>query len=139
MSDCLFCKIAAGEIPSAKVYEDEEILAFRDIAPKAPVHILLIPKKHLASLAEAGPDDAALLGKMQLLARQLAEKEGVAESGFRVLTNSGPNSGQEVAHYAPSWNNSAAMAATATVTTSASSAGSEVSGPEIGRVCSSTL
>ena len=98
MSDCLFCKIAAGEIPSAKVYEDEEILAFRDIAPKAPVHILLIPKKHLASLAEAGPDDAALLGKMQLFARQLAEKEGVAESGFRVLTNSGPNSGQEVAH-----------------------------------------
>ena len=73
-------------------------MAFRDIAPKAPVHILLIPKKHLASLAEAGPDDAALLGKMQLLARQLAEKEGVAESGFRVLTNSGPNSGQEVAH-----------------------------------------
>ncbi len=101
MSDCLFCKIAAGEIPSAKVYEDEEILAFRDIAPKAPVHILLIPKKHLASLAEAGPDDAALLGKMQLLARQLAEKEGVAESGFRVLTNSGPNSGQEVAHVLP--------------------------------------
>ena len=98
MSDCLFCKIAAGEIPSAKVYEDEHIVAFRDIAPKAPVHILLIPKKHLASLAEAGPDDAALLGKMQLLARQLAEKEGVAESGFRVLTNSGPNSGQEVAH-----------------------------------------
>ena len=98
MSDCLFCKIAAGEIPSAKVYEDEEILAFRDIAPKAPVHILLIPKKHLARRAAAGPDDAALLGKMQLLARQLAEKEGVAESGFRVLTNSGPNSGQEVAH-----------------------------------------
>lgn len=98
MSDCLFCKIAAGEIPSAKVYEDEEILAFRDIAPKAPVHILLIPKKHLASLAEAGEDDAALLGKMQILARQLAEKEGVAESGFRVVANSGPNSGQEVAH-----------------------------------------
>ena len=98
MSDCLFCKIAAGEIPSAKVYEDEEILAFRDIAPKAPVHILLIPKKHLASLAEAGPDVSAVLGKMQRLARQLAEKEGVAESGFRVLTNSGPNSGQEVAH-----------------------------------------
>ncbi len=98
MSDCLFCKIAAGEIPSTKVYEDEEILAFRDIAPKAPVHILLIPKKHLASLAEAGPEDAALLGKMQLLARQLAEQEGVAESGFRVVANSGPNSGQEVAH-----------------------------------------
>ena len=63
MSDCLFCKIAAGEIPSAKVYEDEEILGFRDIAPKAPVHILLIPKKHLASLAEAGPDDALCLAK----------------------------------------------------------------------------
>lgn len=98
MSDCLFCKIAAGDIPSTKVYEDEEILAFRDIAPKAPVHILLIPKKHLASLAEAGPEDAARLGKMQLLARQLAEQEGVAESGFRVVANSGPNSGQEVAH-----------------------------------------
>lgn len=98
MSDCLFCKIAAGEIPSTKVYEDEEVLAFRDIAPKAPVHILLIPKKHLASLAEAGPEDAALLGKMQLLARRLAEQEGVAESGFRVVANSGPNSGQEVAH-----------------------------------------
>ena len=80
MSDCLFCKIAAGEIPSTKVYEDEEVLAFRDIAPKAPVHILLIPKKHLASLAEAGPEDAALLGKMQLLARRLAEQEGVAEA-----------------------------------------------------------
>ena len=98
MADCLFCKIAAGEIPAAKVYEDDEVLAFKDIAPKAPVHILLIPKKHLASLAEAGPEDAALLGKMQLLARQLAEQEGVAESGFRVVANSGPNSGQEVAH-----------------------------------------
>lgn len=98
MTDCLFCKIAAGDIPSAKVYEDEEILAFRDIAPKAPTHILIIPKKHMASLAEAGEEDAALLGRMQLLAKKLAEQEGIAVSGFRIVSNSGPDSGQEVAH-----------------------------------------
>ena len=98
MTDCLFCKIAAGEIPAAKVYEDDEVLAFKDIAPKAPVHVLIIPKKHLASLAEAAPEDAALLGKMQLLARKLAEDLGIAAGGFRVVANSGPNSGQEVAH-----------------------------------------
>lgn len=98
MTDCLFCKIAAGEIPSAKVYEDEEILAFRDINPQAPVHILIIPKKHLASLADVAEEDTALLGKMQVLARKLAEQEGVAVSGFRIISNSGPDSGQEVAH-----------------------------------------
>ncbi len=98
MTDCLFCKIAAGEIPSNKVYEDEEILAFRDINPQAPTHILIIPKKHIASLAEVSEEDAALLGRMQLLARKLAEEEGVAVSGFRVISNSGPDSGQEVAH-----------------------------------------
>ncbi len=98
MTDCLFCKIAAGDIPAAKVYEDEEILAFRDIAPKAPTHILIIPKKHMASLAEAGEEDAALLGRMQLLAKKLAEQEGIAVSGFRIVSNSGPDSGQEVAH-----------------------------------------
>lgn len=98
MTDCLFCKIAAGEIPSAKVYEDEEILAFRDINPQAPVHILIIPKKHVASLAEVGEEDAALLGKIQVLTRKLAEQEGVAVSGFRIVSNSGPDSGQEVGH-----------------------------------------
>jgi len=98
MADCLFCKIAAGEIPSAKVYEDDEVLAFKDIAPKAPVHVLIIPKKHLASLAGAAEADAALLGRMQVLASRLAQELGVAESGFRVVANSGPDSGQEVAH-----------------------------------------
>lgn len=98
MTDCLFCKIAAGEIPSAKVYEDEEILAFRDINPQAPVHILIIPKKHVASLAEVGEEDTALLGKIQVLTRKLAEQEGVAVSGFRIVSNSGPDSGQEVGH-----------------------------------------
>lgn len=98
MTDCLFCKIAAGEIPSAKVYEDEEILAFRDINPQAPVHILIIPKKHVASLAEVGDEDTALLGKIQVLTRKLAEQEGVAVSGFRIVSNSGPDSGQEVGH-----------------------------------------
>lgn len=98
MTDCLFCKIVAGEIPSTKVYEDEELLAFRDIAPKAPVHILIIPKKHIASLAEVKPEDAPLLAKIQILARLLTEQEGILESGFRLLTNSGRDSGQEVAH-----------------------------------------
>lgn len=98
MTGCLFCKIAAGEIPSNKVYEDEEILAFRDINPQAPTHILIIPKKHIASLAEVSEEDAALLGKMQILARKLAEEDGVLVSGFRVISNSGPDSGQEVAH-----------------------------------------
>jgi histidine triad (HIT) family protein len=98
MSDCLFCKIGAGEIPSNVVYEDDELLAFRDISPKAPTHILIIPKKHVASLADTTDADAALLGKIQILARQLAEKEGIAESGFRVISNSGADSGQEVPH-----------------------------------------
>ncbi len=98
MSDCLFCKIGAGEIPSNVVYEDDELLAFRDISPKAPTHILIIPKKHVASLADTTDAEAALLGKIQILARQLAEKEGIAESGFRVISNSGADSGQEVPH-----------------------------------------
>ncbi len=98
MTDCLFCKIAVGDIPSNKVYEDDEVLAFRDIAPKAPTHILIIPKKHIAALAEVTEEDACLLGKIQLLAKKLAEQEGIGESGYRLLTNSGPNSGQEVAH-----------------------------------------
>lgn len=98
MSDCLFCKIGAGEIPSNVVYEDDELLAFRDISPKAPTHILIIPKKHVVSLADTTDAEAALLGKIQILARQLAEKEGIAESGFRVISNSGADSGQEVPH-----------------------------------------
>lgn len=98
MTDCLFCKIAAGEIPSTKVYEDDELLAFKDISPKAPVHILIIPKKHITSLADAQTKDATLLAKIQILAGLLAAQQGIKESGFRVLTNSGKDSGQEVPH-----------------------------------------
>ncbi len=98
MEDCLFCKIAAGEIPSNKVYEDDEVLAFRDISPKAPTHILIIPKKHIARLADADEADAVLLAKIQILAKLLAEAEGIAASGYRVVTNSGEDSGQEVQH-----------------------------------------
>lgn len=98
MADCLFCKIAAGEIPSTVVYEDEEMLAFRDIAPKAPVHILLIPKRHIGALSEVTAEDEALLGRMQVRLQQLAAQEGLLAGGFRIVSNSGPDSGQEVAH-----------------------------------------
>ena len=95
--DCIFCKIAKGEIPAAKVYEDDEVFAFKDTNPKAPVHFLIIPKKHLASLAHADAGDAALLGKMLALAPRLAREQG-AENGFRVVINTGRDGGQEVAH-----------------------------------------
>lgn len=98
MSDnCLFCKIARGEIPCRKVYEDDEVLAFHDINPVAPVHFMLIPKRHLVSLLEADESHAALLGKMLLLAPQLAREQGL-ENGFRTVINSGKGGGQEVFH-----------------------------------------
>ena len=98
MTDCLFCKIACGKIPSAKVYEDDEILAFKDIAPKAPVHILIIPKKHIEGIFDMGEEDINLLGKMNYVAKKLAEENGIAESGYRLIANSRPDSGQEVYH-----------------------------------------
>ncbi|MDR0433640.1 MAG: histidine triad nucleotide-binding protein [Gracilibacteraceae bacterium] len=98
MSDCLFCRIVRGELPSDKVFENESLLAFRDINPIAPVHILVIPKKHLTSLAAAGREDGALLGEMLLVLRDLAEKNGVSESGYRVVTNIGADGAQQVNH-----------------------------------------
>ena len=98
MTDCLFCKMVNKEIPTTIVYEDDDVLAFKDIAPKAPVHVLIIPKKHIENLAAATAEDAQILGKMQMVAHQLAEELGIAESGYRVLTNSGKDSGQEVFH-----------------------------------------
>lgn len=95
--DCIFCKIVAGEIPSKKAYEDEEILAFHDINPVAPVHLLLIPKRHIDSLADAQPQDEALLGKLLAKAPQLAREHGL-ESGFRTMINTGKSGGQEVFH-----------------------------------------
>jgi len=99
MSDpsCLFCKIVAGEIPAKKVYEDEDVLAFHDIRPLAPVHFMLIPKAHVASLYEAGMDHHRALGKMLALAGELARKEG-ASDGFRTIINTGRVGHQEVYH-----------------------------------------
>ncbi len=97
MSDCLFCKITRGEIPSRKIYEDDEVFAFHDINPVAPVHFMLVPKLHLGSLAEAGETHAALLGKMLLLAPVLAKQQGL-DNGFRTVINTGKGGGQEVFH-----------------------------------------
>jgi histidine triad (HIT) family protein len=96
--ETVFSKIIRGELPADVVYQDDEMLAFRDIHPVAPVHILIIPKKEIVSLASTAPTDAALLGKMLLVARALAESEGIAETGYRIVTNSGPDSGREVEH-----------------------------------------
>jgi histidine triad (HIT) family protein len=95
--NCIFCKIAAGQIPARKFYEDDDVLAFHDIRPAAPVHFLVIPKLHLASLNEAGPQHAALLGRMLELAPRLASEQG-ATNGFRSVINTGPDGGQEVYH-----------------------------------------
>ena len=97
MSNCLFCKIVRGEIPCRKVYEDDEVLAFHDINPVAPVHFMLIPKLHLASLADADERHAALLAKMLLLAPKLAKEQGL-DDGFRTVINTGSGGGQEVFH-----------------------------------------
>lgn len=95
--DCLFCKIAAKEIPAKLVHEDEDVFAFEDINPQAPTHILICPKKHFASLAEATPDDRALLGKLALVAARLAREKKIA-SGYRTVVNSGSGAGQTVFH-----------------------------------------
>src|SRR5262245_55107016 len=95
---CIFCRIAAGKVPSQNVYQDEEILVFRDIAPKAPVHLLVVPKAHIVSLAETTPEQAPLLGRCLAVAAEVAHREGVAASGYRLIANSGPDSGMEVPH-----------------------------------------
>ena len=99
MEDCIFCKIVKGEIPSEKVYEDEEILAFKDINPAAPIHILVIPKKHIKSLVEVNQnDDKELISKIYFVINKIAEKQGISEKGFRVIVNCGEDGGQEVGH-----------------------------------------
>jgi histidine triad (HIT) family protein len=94
----LFCRIAAGAIPATIVHEDELIVAFRDIAPQAPTHILLIPRQHLASVADVADGDGALLARLMTVAVHLAAADGVDASGFRLVTNTGPDAGQSVAH-----------------------------------------
>lgn len=97
MTDCIFCRIANGEIPSTKVFEDDEVLAFKDIHPQAPVHFLIIPKRHITSLDHLAPEDAPLLGRLLALAPQLAREQGLTD-GFRTIINTGRVGGQEVPH-----------------------------------------
>lgn len=97
MSDCLFCNIVAGEIPAKKAYEDDELFAFHDINPQAPVHVLVIPRRHIASLDDAGEEDGALLGRVLLVARDLARELGV-DGRYRVVNNCGAPAGQSVFH-----------------------------------------
>ncbi len=98
MSDCIFCQIAAGEADSDIVYQDDQVTAFRDINPVAPTHILIVPNRHLEALTSIGDEEADLLGQIVLLASELAEQEGVAESGYRLLTNQGSDAGQIIDH-----------------------------------------
>ncbi|HEU4459311.1 MAG TPA: histidine triad nucleotide-binding protein [Methylibium sp.] len=95
--NCIFCKIVAGQIPSRKAHEDEQLLAFHDIAPWAPVHVLIVPKQHIESLADVGDDDAELMGRMLTLAPRLMKQLGVS-NGFRTLINTGKDGLQEVPH-----------------------------------------
>jgi histidine triad (HIT) family protein len=98
VSDCAFCRIVARQSPADIVYEDDAVLAFKDIYPKAPVHLLIVPKRHIASLAESRDGDADVLGRCVVAARRLAESTGYAEKGFRLSVNTGPEGGQVVYH-----------------------------------------
>ena len=97
MSGCVFCRIVRGEAPGRIVYQDEDVTAFHDRHPRAPIHILIVPNRHIAGVAQVKPEDAALLGKLFVVARQLAEQEGVV-NGYRLVVNNGPLAGQSVFH-----------------------------------------
>ena len=98
MTDCLFCKMVKGDIPPDKVHEDDEVLAFNDINPQAPVHILIIPKKHISTLNDVEESDIRLLGRLNRVAAELAGKAGLAEDGYRVVMNCNDAGGQSVHH-----------------------------------------
>ncbi|MGB5278291.1 MAG: histidine triad nucleotide-binding protein [Gammaproteobacteria bacterium] len=98
MTDCLFCKIRDGEIPGDKVYEDDDILAFRDVNPQAPTHVLIIPKKHIATINDLDEDDITVSGKMMLVAKQIAADEGIDLDGYRLVFNCNKGAGQAVYH-----------------------------------------
>lgn len=99
MADCIFCKIVAGEIPAQKVYEDESVVAFKDLSPKAPVHVLIIPKKHIRSVAKFKADDKELAAHIFVdVVPKLAAELGVSDGGFRLVMNTGKNGGQSVHH-----------------------------------------
>lgn len=98
MSDCLFCKIVSGEIPSKKVYEDDKILVFNDINPEAPVHVLIIPKKHIASLNEISSEDSTIIAHIFITVPQIVRELGIAENGYRIISNALKDGGQTVPH-----------------------------------------
>lgn len=98
MADCIFCKIAGGEAPATIRYEDEEVVAFDDINPKAPVHVLVIPREHIESSLDLTADEDELVGKMVRVATRIASKEGIDEDGFKLVINTGKNAGQLVDH-----------------------------------------
>ena len=98
MSECVFCRIVARHMPADIEYEDESVLAFKDLYPKAPVHILIIPKRHISSIAHLAPGDAELIGRCFLTARALGEAKGFADKGYRISVNTGPEGGQVVYH-----------------------------------------
>ncbi|HWR14384.1 MAG TPA: histidine triad nucleotide-binding protein [Terriglobales bacterium] len=98
MSNCLFCKIIKGELPSKKVYEDEKVYAFHDINPGAPTHILIVPKRHVSGVNTASHEDAEIIGYSHLIAAKLAKERGIDDSGYRTVYNVGPDAGQSVFH-----------------------------------------
>jgi histidine triad (HIT) family protein len=98
MESCIFCRIAAGTAPAKVVLEDDEIVAFHDLTPRAPTHVLVIPRRHIVSLAHATGEDGDTLGKLLLAAAEVARRTGIADAGYRVVTNSGAGAGQSVAH-----------------------------------------
>ena len=98
MEHCLFCRIVTKELPAKVVYETDEIVAFRDIHPLASTHVLVVPKKHVGSVQDLAREDAGLVGRMVLAAKEIAKAEGIAETGYRIATNVGPDAGQAVAH-----------------------------------------
>ncbi len=98
MDNCIFCKIIKGEIPSEKVYEDDEIIAFKDINPAAPIHILVVPKKHIETLLDIKEEDNYLISKIFAIINKIAKQIGIEKNGFRIIANCGKDSGQEVMH-----------------------------------------
>jgi histidine triad (HIT) family protein len=98
MADCLFCKIAAGDIPAKKVHEDSDSVAFRDINPQAPTHVVIIPRRHIETLNDLQPGDAEAVGKLFLVAKEIAKQEGIAEPGYRTVFNCNQAAGQTVFH-----------------------------------------
>jgi len=96
--DCIFCRIVAGELPGDVLYQDDEVMAFRDINPLAPTHVLIIPKRHISSLADLKDDETQIIGRMARVANKLARQEGVAEKGYRIVISSGADGGQVVPH-----------------------------------------